>query len=173
MSLSPGHLAAYDVVQLSGIALSEGLAHAQDGQEALLERLLDLLVHGLIGLAEILPSFAVPDNNIFASQIQQHIGRYLTGECALVLPMEVLGGKADVRSLDGFGHRGSRGEGRAEHDVPFLDVRDERDELRCKLTRLRRGHVHLPVAGEDGTSLRVHGKPLFDRITGSTGLSGI
>ena len=57
-----------------------------------------------------------------------------------VLPLS----KAGVRS---FRQGRAFWETLAEHDIPVLDARDERDQFRCQVTRLCGGHVHFPVAG--------------------------
>ena len=77
-----------------GFALGELLADADDGDEAVGERGLELEVDALVGLVEVLAAFAVADEDVGDAEGLEHERRGLAGVGALVEPVHVL--RADV-----------------------------------------------------------------------------
>src|SRR3954452_7060550 len=126
------------------LALVLGLTHAEDRDEPGVERRLHLLRQRTVGLAEVLAPLGVPEHDAVDPELDEHRGRDLAGERALLGLVHVLGVHADpVRRLAG---RGQRGERHAHGHVDALARRDRGGEL----ARARPRAVHLPVAGDEG-----------------------
>ena len=85
-----------DVKGLVRLPLGQGFADAEDGGKPGSKGGLDLFVHRLIGLAEILPPLGVADDDMAAAGINEHLRRDFAGEGPFLLPVAVLGGEADI-----------------------------------------------------------------------------
>ena len=79
----------------AGLPLLEGLPDAHDRRHAVLVHRLELLVHGLVGLAEQLTALGVADDHVLHLQLGQHRWAHLAGVRALVLPVAVLRSELD------------------------------------------------------------------------------
>ena len=60
---------------LAALALFQALAHADDRRQPEFERGLRALEHGLVGLAEVLPAFAVADDGVGGARRRRASGR--------------------------------------------------------------------------------------------------
>ena len=130
-------------------------ATAVDGHDAGVEQRGDLAPHGGIGLAEVLPTFAVPHDAGAHADAGQHARTDLAGEGALCGLMAVLGGHHDAGAaqlLHGIGQeRVRRGHQHLHGRRPaFAMLRQRVDQV----GRFRAVLVHLPVACYD----RSHGR---------------
>ena len=67
-----GALAAQHVLGQPGLALLQHLADADDGRETVLQRGLELAVHGVVGLVEVLPPLGVADDDVGDANRAQH-----------------------------------------------------------------------------------------------------
>ena len=131
-------------------ALVRALADADDGLEAVAERVIGLGANLLVGFALIGAAFAVADDDQPRSRLLEHRRRNVTGMRAVFLRMEVLRADRDpVRPGDGGR---DQGEGRADRDVdPGRFSGGDCD--RRQFGKLGEVAVHLPVAGDQ---LAVH-----------------
>ena len=77
-------------------ALGLGLAHAHDGQQAVIESGVHLLLHVRVGLAEELPPLGMADDDGGHAEVGQHGRGDLPGVRPLVLPEHVLRRDLDV-----------------------------------------------------------------------------
>jgi hypothetical protein len=95
----------------------EDLAEAEDDLQPRRESGSRSLVDRLVGLAEVLSSLAVTDDDVLRARLQEHIRGDLTGERALFLKMDVLRADLHVRALRGVRRGGDVDEGNAEDDL--------------------------------------------------------
>src|SRR6185437_7180696 len=91
-----GTLAAKNFFREAGLALLDDLADAYDGRQPRLESALQLFVDRVVGLAKVLATFRVADDDMSAAASQQHGSGNLSREGALLLPVEVLAADGDV-----------------------------------------------------------------------------
>jgi hypothetical protein len=82
--------------------LLKQLADAEDNLESGFESGFDSLVYSQIGLAEILSSLAVTNDNIFHTAGLEHVGADFTGKCAALRPVAVLGADFYNCTVSGF-----------------------------------------------------------------------
>jgi hypothetical protein len=140
---------------LPRLALFQLLADAHDGVQPALERSHGLLENGLLGLPEVLPPLAVPDDDPLRSHIHEHGRGNFAGECAFLGPVEVLAADLHLASRSGCHRRRNVHEGRGDHDVAVLGLGDLGEELLKKTGRLGRGLVQLPIACDQRPSHRI------------------
>src|SRR5213594_760900 len=131
------------------LALRQRLADAHDRDEARREAGVQAAVHGLVGLAEVLPALGVPDDDVGAAALAQHGDRDLARVGALRLPVDVLTGEADVRPRERRPHCFEGREGRRDHDLAPAHMADALGERARQRDRLGARTVHLPVAGDE------------------------
>ena len=81
------------------LSLRQSLTTADDGSNAMLESLENLLIHGLVGLCKVLSSLGVSDDHILHACIIQHCGRNLAGESTLLLEIHILRTNHDIGTL--------------------------------------------------------------------------
>ena len=86
----------------------------------MLESLKNLLVHGLIGLSEILSSLGMSDDDIFHARIGQHVRSDLAGIGALLLEIHILSADLDVASLCSLYSRNDVDGRHAEYHVSLI-----------------------------------------------------
>src|SRR3954462_1794089 len=126
------------------LPLLQRLAHADDGVELRLEDGLQLAVHALVRLAEVLAALAVAEDHSVAAQLLEHGRADLAGEGALLLVVAVLGEELDGAAHQRLLHLGERREGRRHR---HLDLRVQPlPQLPHQGRLLSRGLVHLPIA---------------------------
>ena len=75
------------------------------------------MVDRLIGFAEKLAPFRVPDDDIAASRGAEHTGGDFTREGTLGFPVDILGAEGDRRSLQRLADRRQGRERGGDHDV--------------------------------------------------------
>ena len=95
--------------RLVAFALVEGLADADDRRQLAAERGHGPPIHELVGIAEEPAALRVADDHVFRPRLAHHPGADLTGERALLLPVQVLAGDSHVRVARGFGNGMQRG----------------------------------------------------------------
>ena len=83
-------LAAQDIVGESGFAFFEDFSNADDGNESGFEGGFKFEVDGVIGFAEVLAPFAVPDDHPTAPHRSQHRCGDFPGIGAFVQPENIL-----------------------------------------------------------------------------------
>ena len=108
---------------LPRFALGLGLAHAHDGQQAVVERGVDLLLHVLVGLAEELPPLRVADDD----RSDTPRSTSMAGETSPVKApssSQNMSCAATLMFVDaGRAHGlGQPGEGRGHHDLPVVQT---------------------------------------------------
>ncbi|MPM81299.1 hypothetical protein SDC9_128351 [bioreactor metagenome] len=81
---------------ISGVPFIGRLADADVGTKSVGKGSLDLLIDGLIGLAEHLSALAVPDDDGRGADIFEHLGRDFSREGALLLEVAVLSPHCDA-----------------------------------------------------------------------------
>src|SRR6202035_4052557 len=74
----------------TGFAFFEAFPDAHNGFESGVESRDGLFQNSVVGFAEILPSFAVPDNDPLAAGGDEHRGGYFAGVRSLLQPENVL-----------------------------------------------------------------------------------
>ena len=147
------HLEGDPLAGDSGLPLLQALAHADDGIHAGVQYGVDLLVDCLVGLAEILAALAVAHDDVFYAQVLQHFGGHLAGVGALLLKVDVLGAHGDAQVLEGLGGGGDVAGGDADQRLAPLGPGQDLLDLLGEFLGLSGGHVHLPVAGDDGFTI--------------------
>ena len=137
-----------DLVGEVGLALFEVLADADDGDEAMGERGLELEVDGGVGLVEVLAALGVADEDVGGADGGEHEGRGLAGVGAVVEPVHGLGADVDGLAFGGVDERRRarswRGRERSRRDV----MGDEGKEGVDEGDGFGGGLVHLPVGGD-------------------------
>ncbi len=133
---------------LAGLALRQGLAHAQHRHQAGVARGHELARDQLAALVVVLAALGMPDQAVGGADVDQHRGGDLAGVGALLVGADVL---------------------RAEGDGPALEVLDQIAQVRqrrqhhhfdtrhgqgfCQFSDQSRGEiaaaVQLPVSGDD------------------------
>ena len=114
----------------------------------MLKELQELLVDVLIGLAEVSSSLRVADDDVLDACILQHCRGDLSGECTLLLEIDVLCAQMDIGSCDSLLDRDDI-DRRDTVDNIDLRILDQRLQSLTKRYCLSGGHVHLPVAGDN------------------------
>src|SRR5699024_10208169 len=141
--------------QLLGDALyplRQAVVDAADGLQAGVQGGQGPLVHGLVGLGEVLAALGVAHDDVLHAQVHQHVGADLAGVGAGLFKVDVLGAHVDVGAL-GLGHGGDQvGVGGAD-DHLAAGVLDGGDQLVDQGSGLGGVLVHLPVAGDDRLAL--------------------
>src|SRR5699024_12772052 len=130
----------------------QALAHADDGLQAGVQGGQGPLVHGLVGLGEVLAALGVAHDDVLHAQVHQHVGADLAGVGAGLFKVDVLGAHVDVGAL-GLGHGGDQVGVRGADDHLAAGVLDGGDQLVDQGGGLGGVLVHLPVAGNDGLAL--------------------
>src|ERR1035437_8180720 len=92
-------LTAQHIVGEAGFTIFEDFSHANDEDESGFDGGLELEVDGVIGLAEVLAAFGVPDDDVGNADCEQHGGVDFSGEGAFLFPVEILSADGDVRSF--------------------------------------------------------------------------
>ena len=117
--------------------------------QPLFQRRVDLVVDGRVGLAQHVPPFAVPDDDVLAPDLLEHRGADLAGERPLLLVANVLGTERDRRPLQHLGdrRRATRNGGQTATSTRVSRHRPARRG--GERLRLRERGVHLPVAGDE------------------------
>ena len=132
------------------------LAYAEDDFKTCSKSCFNAVVDGDIGLAEILSSFGVSDDNVFGTDLFEHISGDFAGESAGFSPVNVFCADLDngtFGSVDGSVEVNVRN---AAYYIAFGGIFacdlgfDSVDEFNGFL----RSFVHLPVAGNNGFSDR-------------------
>ena len=147
-----GELCGKDFFESVAEAFVLGLTDAEDGSEAIGDGLLDLGVDDGIGFTVVLATFAVAENDVGNAKFLEHRGGDFTGECAVVLIGNVLGGDSDDRIALELGNDGGNSdEGRGDHNVAgeLLAV-DVLEEFIDEGGGFSRADVHFPVGCNDG-----------------------
>ena len=101
------------------------------------------------------PALGVADDHVLGAGLPQHRRADLAGERALLLPVQVLPGDADVGVARRFGDRVQRRERRRHDDLDVVEVLDQAAELLDEHDRLVHGLEHLPVGGDEGRAHHV------------------
>ena len=83
------------------------------------------------------------------SDFLDHVNGDLTGECALVLPVDVLDGELHVGTLDDVGDLGGSEVSRGDDHFGLLHVLDGFHDILSELNGFANGLVHLPVTSND------------------------
>src|SRR5262245_13741187 len=131
-----------------GLALLERLADAHDRDEAGGQHGAGPPVDGLVGIAEELPALGVTDDHEDAARLAEHRDRDLARVGALWLPVAVLRGELDPRSIEGPRHHVEGREGWRDHHLPPARAADVLGQRLGERDRLAARAVHLPVAGD-------------------------
>jgi hypothetical protein len=87
------------------------------------ERSLGATRDGLVSLAEVLAPFRVPDDRPVEAELAQHWCGVLTGEGALVLPVDVLCRDRNLGSGEQFDRDHERHERRTDDDARLTEIR--------------------------------------------------
>ena len=143
------HLALDDFIELSGFALFERFADADDSCKTGGDDGARTLIDGLVGLAEVLTALGVSDDDVLSAGIEKHSGGNFARIGALLFPMGVLGSDTDVSTLSGGDGGGNVDSGRAARD---FDVGIGLGGLGYSLDEssgLGGLNVHLPVTCDD------------------------
>ena len=150
------HLHADQFLGDTLLTLGQALAHADDGLQTTGQRRTGTLVDGLVGLGEVLTALAVADHHILHAQVGEHVGRDLAGEGTGLFKVDVLGTHMDVGAT-ALGHRHAQvGEGHADDHFTVGTLHSGNQGI-DQVTGLGGGHVHFPVAGDNGfTILFIH-----------------
>ena len=144
-----------DMQRRSGFAVVQGLADAHDRHEPATKRGRDLLAHMGVGLAEMLPPLAVPDDDPTAARVDEHGRAYFAREGAGVFPIQVLPGELDAALVAFVRACGERGERRRDHEIDVGQLRRERHDGARELDARPAAEVHLPVARDERAADRV------------------
>ncbi len=150
-SFKAGHqLRGQDLGSIAGFALRQGLAHAQERQEAVAQGSLDLLVDQLVGLAKDVAALGMAQNHAGDPVCLEHRGGDFAGKRALVLEVHVLRAQCDGGAGQFLGDGRNQDRGRRDHDLTILaQLRKLGVELGPdrldQLAGLHRSEVHLPV----------------------------
>ena len=96
-----GELKLEDVVGEALFTLLAVLADADDGDDSVGERGLELEVDGGIGLVEVLAALGVADEYVGGSDGVEHQGRGLSGVGTVVVPVHGLGADVDLGAFGG------------------------------------------------------------------------
>ena len=116
VSQTRGQLPANHRARLSSLSLLQGLTHAQDGLQAVLNGGFDFTVDQAVVFAEKLPSFGMPQNHVFA-QALEHWRSDFPGKRARVLIVHVLRPHFHRAPPQRIPDRGQRDEGRANNHL--------------------------------------------------------
>ena len=135
------------------LPLLQALAHADDGMQTRLQSGQNLLVDGEIRFAEILAALGVADDDVFDAQVLEHIGGNLAGVGAGLFIEHVLRAHGDAQVLEGLQGGGDIHEGDAHHHVAPLGAGHDGLNVVGKFLGIAGGHVHFPVAGDDGLAV--------------------
>src|ERR1035441_1378745 len=142
-------LAAQHVVGEVGFAFFEDFSYADNGDESGFDGGLELEVDGVVGLAEVLASFRVSDDDVGYTDREQNAGADLAGEGAFLFPMEILRADGYVRALGRIDGGIERKEIWADDNFVAVVAVDHRKEIAEEVTGLVGCFVHLPVGGEE------------------------
>src|SRR5919197_3003004 len=139
------------------LALSAGLAYADDGAKSGAPRSQRLGPHICIGFMVITAPFGVPDDDGAGARVLEHFGRKVAGERSASLGVAILCAKTDARPLERRRKQSEQRGGRTYHHVhrrELLCTLDDPAELR------RRGAqaVHLPVPRHQRARRANHGR---------------
>ena len=154
-------LSLEDVVGRSGLTVLEGLSDADNGVEASILSLLDLLGDAIVGLVEKLSTLGVSNNAPSEFEVLDLVSGDLSGVRAHLVGGDVLGSNFDLRLQHGFG--GGNVDREREHNnvngvlVPLHRVESVLYELSHEVN----GSVGFPVATDNVFSL---GSCLFDHL---------
>ena len=96
---SIANLPAHHFQRLARIALGQRFPHANNRFQTARNGRASFLFHGLVGFAEELTALGMADDGVGAAGIQKHPDRNFAGECALIVPINILSGDRDARTL--------------------------------------------------------------------------
>src|SRR5439155_14130186 len=143
-------LAAKDFFHLTRLSFGTRFADADHGPQAGGQDGAELLVYGLVGLAEVSAALGVADQQVI-HQASEHFDADLAGEGAFFFPVDVLGADAERGA---FRFRGDIGEKREGREYRLFDAGDRIDAAGTNVlyesTSGTRDSVHFPVSGHDG-----------------------
>ena len=95
------------------------------------------------------------DNGKLNAQLLEHIGGNFACECALFRPVDILSAKADIAALYELGCQSQVNVGGADNNVA-LCILHQGLELVYEFLCLGGGHVHLPVACDNGLTHSIY-----------------
>jgi len=154
-------LAQQDLLGAASLALRLRLADAEDGLEAGSQGGGQLLVHCLVGLAEVGPPLRVTDDDVLYDA-GQHGMAHLAGVGTLLRPVHVLGAHLHRAALQPVAGDEEEGEGWADHLLHARDAVHPLPDAVAERGTGDSGGVHLPVTGDNGNS-HVHAPYLVRR----------
>ncbi len=131
------------------LSLLEGLTDAEDDLEAVVESGTGAVADGVVGLAEVLSSLRVADDDVLDAHFLQHGSGNFAGESAVGRPVAVFSADFDVGAGSLFESDLKVDIGDTDDDVAVC-VCNEGLELSDERLGLGRSLVHFPVAGDDG-----------------------
>ena len=133
-----------------GLALFERLADAEDDLQPGGQGGVDLAVDERVGLAQLVPAFAVAEDDVLAADVDQHGRADLAGEGAFLLGVAVLAAQRDRAAVRAPGRR-APGTETADRRRPRRASRRRAldDRRRPAARRSAAVGVHLPVAGDE------------------------
>ena len=137
--------------QLAGDALLpllQGLTHAEDDGQAGIQSGAHTLLHGDVGLSEVLAALAVADDDDVHAHGAEHLSADFAGVGAALFPVAVLRADLDVGAGGGLLGGSQVHKGGAGHNVAGRVLHQGGDGGN-QLFGLGGGLVHFPVAGDD------------------------
>ena len=143
-----GDLRLEHLFGFAGFALGENFADADDGNDAVLERGVQLLVDDFVGLGEVLAALGVADERVGSADGDELADGGFAGVGAFFGEVDVLAADGDVRALGGFNHRGQQDGRWEEGDLVAGVAGDERQKCIDKGLGFGRRLVHLPIGGD-------------------------
>ncbi len=144
-----GDLGLENLFGFAGFALGEDFADADDGNQAVLERGVELLVDDFVGLGEVLAALGVADERMRAADGLELADGGFAGVGAFFGKVDVLRADGDVRSLGGFNDGGQQ-DGRGEQgDLVAGVAGNQGQEGIDKSLGFGGRFVHLPISGNE------------------------
>ena len=109
-----------DLGSIAGFALRQGLAHAQERQQAVAQGGLDLLVDQFVGLAKDVAPFGMAQDHVADPVRLEHRGRDFAGKRALILEVHVLRAQCNRGAGQFLSGGRNQDRGRRNHHLAIL-----------------------------------------------------